>query len=364
MITRFNLKRFPTQTARFVAAVIAFTSGNYSLLADEMPARGLVGLEPTLAKFEPPTGQVYHGASLSQTWNSKGLSQEMLQFREAAGKDVSFVTWFAGVYENGRISSWKGNYASTLARVHSLGAASLIKFSTQDYSYNQTRKAAELKRISQGMFDSYFEEFAGTVKDFGAPVFISIDHEMNGNWYPYSQAYPGSQSTAADYITAWRHVVDIFRQKGVRNVAWVWSPSVTDVGGVAASAYYPGNDYVDWIGVSFYSSNKVTALDTLYRAYSQNKPFFITEWATNIDKSRFNPGYTSNAAWVKQFFEALETRYGRVKAISWFQWDMADGNYLLQRDLKQQAIYARHIKKDRYVGKSDQLVKPISAGTK
>jgi hypothetical protein len=134
---------------------------------------------------------------------------------------------------------------------------------------------------------------------------------------------------------------------------------VPDVGPVASGKYYPGDDYVDWIGVSFYSGNQPTALDTLYRSYSQRKPFFITEWATAPQQSRYNPKFPGDAAWINQFFQALETRYRRVKAISWFEWKTQDGNFLLQRTPAQQQAYARHIRKARYLGKAEALLTPI-----
>lgn len=312
---------------------------------------------PTLAKYEPPGSEsVYHGASLPDTWSETGLSRRLQNFQDASGKSLATLTGFASIYNNGRLGSPRQEFATQMSRVKRMGAVSLIKFSTQDYAYNQTKRAAALKQISQSVFDAYFEEFADTVKEFGSPLFISIDHEMNGNWYPYSEAYPGGENTAADYVEMWRHIVNLFRRRGAHNVAWVWSPSVTDVGAVPAAKYYPGDDYVDWVGVSFYSSNRPTALDSLYRAYSQRKPFFITEWATAPEKSRFNPQYPGDVLWIDQFFQALETRYRRVKAISWFEWSGQDGNYLLQRNPLQMQAYARHIQKPRYIGNADGLI--------
>ncbi|RYZ64538.1 MAG: hypothetical protein EOP09_15785, partial [Proteobacteria bacterium] len=168
-------------------------------------------------------------------------------------------------------------------------------------------------------------------------------------WYPYSEAYIDGKSSASDYVKAWRHIVDIFRKTGADNVAWVWSPSVVDVGSVPAWKYYPGDEYVDWIGVSFYSSNNLNALDSLYQTHSQRKPFFITEWATSTDKNRFNPKFSGEAAWVNGFFNGLETRYKRVKAISWFEWSGRDGNYMLERVPAQQKVYMDRIKNERYL---------------
>jgi hypothetical protein len=172
---------------------------------------------------------------------------------------------------------------------------------------------------------------------------------MNGNWYPYSQDYPGSRTTAADYVAAWRRIVTIFRANGASNAAFVWAPNVPDVGSVPFTKYYPGDEYTDWIGPSFYSGNDTGAMDVLYRTYAAKKPFFITEWATAPEKSRYNPRFPGEAAWIKQFFAALTARYPRVKAISWFNWDKDDGNYLLSRVPEQSRAYAQDIAAPRYL---------------
>lgn len=314
----------------------------------------------TLRKFEPAWGRVYHGASLPEFWSDSGLQAQHDKFRAASGKGLATLTWFATVHNNGRLTSWSKDYAPMLARVHKMGAASLIKLSTTDSSPQSTRFASP-KQIGLGVWDAYFDEFADTVKAFNSPVFISINHEMNGTWYPYSEAAPGSENTAADYVKMWRRIVDIFRQRGANNVAWVWSPNIPDVGPVPATSYYPGDDYVDWVGVSFYSANRPTDLDKLYKTYSQRKPFFITEWATNPAKNLYNPKYPGDAAWVNQFFDSLETRYQRVKAISWFQWNAADGSYTLGRVPAQREAYARRIKNPRYLEKVEDLLAPAPA---
>lgn len=308
------------------------------------------------AKYEPAGDGVYHGASLPDAWNENGLRKQIADYNAAAGKQISVVTWFASAYENGRMTNWSQNYAPNLARVKRLGAVSLIKFSTQDYVYDKTKKIADLKLIANGTWDEYFKQSALAIKQFGGPVFISINHEMNGNWYPYSQAYPGSRTTAADYKAAWRRIVDIFNSNGATNVAWVWSPNVPDVGGVPYQDYYPGDNYVDWVGVSLYSGNDPRAMDGIYKQFSARKPFFITEWATAPEQNRYNAKFPGEVAWVKEFFETLNQNYPRVRAISWFNWNQGDGDYRLQRVPAQARAYAADVAAPRYLDSAGSLV--------
>jgi hypothetical protein len=312
-----------------------------------------------LAKFEPPGNRVYHGASLPDTWNESGLRAQVQEYQRVAGKRISVVTWFASAYEQGRLTSWRNNYALPLARVRKAGAVSLIKFSVQDYAFAQTGRIASTRDIARGVYDAYFEEAAEAVRDFNDPVFVSINHEMNGTWYPFSEAFPGSSVTAQDYVAAWRRIVDVFRRKGANNAAFVWSPNVPDVGPVPYTKYYPGDDYVDWVGVSFYSGNPMSNLAQIYRTYAAKKPIFITEWATGEDKSRYFVGFPGEAQWIEQFFASLEKNYTRVKAISWFQWDKrqyGESNYQLQRVPEQAQTYTAQIQNPRYVDAAEGIL--------
>lgn len=311
-----------------------------------------------LAKYEPAGNKVFHGASLSGTWDDAGLRTQIKAYEKYSGKRLSLITWYAATYFNGRLTSWRNEYAMPLQRVKKAGAVSLIKFSVQDSNFLQTKSIASTRKIAQGVFDAYFEEAAQVCKEFGGPVFISINHEMNGTWYPFSQDYPNSGVTAEDYVASYRRIVDIFRRKGANNVAWVWSPNVPDVGSVPFAKYYPGDEYTDWIGVSLYSGNPMSNLSTIYRTYAAKKPIFITEWATGEDKSKYYEGYPGDAKWVESFFKALEQNYPRVKAISWFQWDKrnyGESDYTLQRVPAQSAVYQRDIQNPRYVEYNDGL---------
>ena len=314
------------------------------------------------AKFEPEGGKVLHGAGLPNYWNDAELRAQYDSFKKYSGKRTAVVTWFSSLYENGRMTSWRQNYAMNLERVRKLQSVSLIKFSVQDYAYSRTKKIAPLKDIARGVYDAYFQEFAETVRDFKDPVFISINHEMNGTWYPYSQEFSGSGVTSSDFIASWRRVVDVFRKVGANNVAWVWSPNVPDVGAVPASKYYPGDEYTDWIGISFYSGNAADALDSIYKMYASKKPFFVTEWATSQEQSRYYANYPGDAKWVAQFFNSLNTKYPRVKAISWFQYDKEDGNHLLQRVSDQQQQYTVEARDARYSEDASGLVSKPAGG--
>jgi len=108
--------------------------------------------------------------------------------------------------------------------------------------------------LASGAYDSEIRNYAVQLKAFGCYVALSFGHEMNGWWYPWG--LPWTQPKV--FKAAWRHFHDVFAAAGVRNVIWSWDPthqySQYKPGKVAypASKFYPGNQYVDWIGIDGY----------------------------------------------------------------------------------------------------------------
>jgi mannan endo-1,4-beta-mannosidase len=106
-----------------------------------------------------------------------------------------------------------------------------------------------VQAIASGQSDAYITKFASAVRALNLPVAISFGHEMNGNWYPWGT----SQTTAAEFVAAWRQIHDLFIQAGASNVIWVWNPNIINpVPQVQLQQYWPGDSYVDWVGITGY----------------------------------------------------------------------------------------------------------------
>jgi hypothetical protein len=175
-------------------------------------------------------------------------------------------------------------------------------------------------RIAAGAFDGYIERAAKEAVKFKRPFFIRLAHEMNGTWSPWGAV---NGNTPADYVAMWRHVVSIFRQEGADNVRWVWSPNVYGVNSVAPfQAYYPGNRWVDFVGLDGYNFGAVPGSlwisfgDLFWTSYLAataltHKPLMITETASS-------PVGGDKARWIGNLRGILRTRMPRVRALIWF----------------------------------------------
>ena len=120
-----------------------------------------------------------------------------------------------------------------------------------DYRLGTNQPRYALSRIIAGDFDGYIRSWAKAAKAWGKPFMLRFAQEMNGNWNPWGVAVNGNKP--GQYVQAYRHIHKLFTSVGATNVIWVWSPNILYPGGASLSSVYPGNPYVNWIGVDGYN---------------------------------------------------------------------------------------------------------------
>lgn len=151
---------------------------------------------------------------------------------ERTGKKPNLIEWY---------TAWGSGFDTYgVNNAWSYGALSFISWEPFSTS---------IREIADGVSDDYVTSFAAAVRDVCLPVAISFAHEMNAHWYPW-----GSRTTEpGDLVRAWRHVHDLFRRTGATNVIWVWAPnSIQQAPEVPLAPLYPGDSYVDWVGLTGY----------------------------------------------------------------------------------------------------------------
>ncbi|MET1022295.1 MAG: glycosyl hydrolase [Arthrobacter sp.] len=210
----------------------------------------------------------------------------------------------------------------------------------------------------------------------GVPVIVRFAHEMNGSWYPWSQQ-------PELYIKSFRTIAEAVHT-GAPGSATMWAPNYgggypfaggqyeakpgspeftlldTDADGTLTmnddpyAPYYPGDDAVDWVGMSLYhwgskypwgdnelaeqgkfagqltgsyvgANGNDSALPDFYQTYGEThkKPVAIPETA-----ALFAPGAGGESElaikqswWSQLFAPATAARFPRLKMINWFEWD-------------------------------------------
>ncbi|MFH1051438.1 MAG: glycosyl hydrolase, partial [bacterium] len=110
-------------------------------------------------------------------------------------------------------------------------------------------------------YDSTLAFAISCKKNCKRPIFIRFAHEMNAHWYPWcSKTTCEGSSTFSinDYIKAFRNVANVFHNTAP-NVSMIWCPNYYDTSNhsiLGYKDYYPGDDYVDWVGLDLYNHNE------------------------------------------------------------------------------------------------------------
>lgn len=234
-----------------------------------------------------------------------------------------------------------------------------------------------LQKIINGNFDKNLRQYARDVKNSGKPVIIDFAPEMNGDWFSWSGKYNGGNvkdgygyPNIADgperYRDAYRHIINIFEEEGATNVTWVFhvnAYSIPQESWNNYSAYYPGDEYIDWIGFSVYGpitpneewEGFTQIMDNSYpelEALSPSKPLALLEFGA-MEKDN------KKVEWIKDALQSIEGgRYPRIRAISywneaWVNGDGSTSDLTLNSSQEVLDIYKSMIKSDFFVDKTN-----------
>jgi hypothetical protein len=195
-----------------------------------------------LAQLRDPAGK-YVGAALQGVPDS---IRPLQIFTARIGRRPNMIEYFVGWGE--------GFDAAGARRVLEYGALPVISWEP----YGTT-----LANVAAGKDDAYIRAFADGVRAAGIPIVISFGHEMNGDWFPWG----AKTNDPASFVGAWRRIHDLFGQAGADKVIWMWSPNeIGPASKVALPPLYPGDSYVDWIGlIGYYRDSGRHTFETLFQ---------------------------------------------------------------------------------------------------
>ena len=185
--------------------------------------------------------------------------------------------------------------------------------------------AVSLKDIVNGKWDGFITKWAQGVKEFGYPIFIRYAHEFNIDGYPWGTIHQNQDATL--YIKAFQRVVQIYRKVGATNAMFVWCPMNFSYPDEPWNDYiksYPGDEYVDWIGIDGYNWGKARewsfwqTFEELFREPVRiisrafpTKPIMVAEFSSD-------PTGGDKAKWISDIPDYLQATLKNVKAIYWF----------------------------------------------
>jgi hypothetical protein len=179
----------------------------------------------------------------------------------------------------------------------------------------QDRDRGGMASVAGGLYDFYIDQWAADAAAFGKPIFLRFAHEMND---PYRYPWGPQNNSNAEFLDAWKHVVDRFRSAGATNVLWVWSPHLA----YEYYPYYPGDNYVDWVATLALNYGTVANWSrwwTFEEIFGQKyehlavlkKPIMISEFGSLVVGG-------DRAEWIRDALERLPERFPMLKALLFF----------------------------------------------
>ncbi len=196
--------------------------------------------------------------------NSPGSTGQVEAFAQAAG----FTPRITSYYTTSFAQAFPLSFAQQMA---AQGTMVLVQWQPRG-----TTNAA----IAAGGEDAAIIAAAQAIKELNKQVIISYGQEMNGDWYAWGNVAP---NTAAEYIAAWRHIWTVFQGQGVHNVTWLWDPNISYEGSPPLQEWYPGDQYVTWVGLDGYFQESTDTFESVFGPSLQElrsftgKPFIIGE---------------------------------------------------------------------------------------
>jgi len=223
---------------------------------------------------------------------------------------------------------------------------------------NMPNENDSLKLVMQSDSDAYLKETMEYLNSLNAPILLRIGGEMNV-WQ--------NLADPSLYKQAYIKIATIARQTAP-NVALVFSPNDVSNWNVDIADYYPGDSYVDWVGVSLYTNkfrnsqnpvagkdfeemyygngsfaNPLTKLKNIVDRYGDRKPVIITEAGVGYG---INGKSIDLNSFAKERLQMLYTYanmlYPQVKGIIYFDVDLGSNNkylYSLSNNIQMMSQY-------------------------
>ena len=277
-----------------VVTVLAFT-----LALVVQPAEG----DPPPGRLVPKRGIYFGGYFRPAEWTQEGQIATFTEIEADLGHPIPIVNVFYA-WEKAP-NPWREQW------LIDRGTVPMISW---DGTYTS--------RILNGSEDAYILRMADHVRSLEKPIFLRFFWEMDGNKKAAVVESPEK------FIAAWRYVHDRFQALGATNAVWIWAPNdyAFDIG--TANQYYPGDEYVDWVGADGYNWGALghgytwrtfeRIFSNFYAQWAGRKPLMVAETGV-IEEGGDKP------QWIIDLRTTLRFTYPEIKAVVYF--NSVDGEY-------------------------------------
>ncbi len=291
------------------------------------------------AQLLPPDVGAYQGAYADFGPMANEVTVERIQeFESLSGKKIVWA-YFANDWLDGKIVFPQDNVDACITA----GVIPYIRLMPWSESKAQAEASDPYFSMDQflnGDHDEALKKYARLAKATKSQLMLEFGPEVNGDWFPWNGRWNGGGKKTRYGDPEWpdgpekfrdvyRSIIDIFRAENVSNVTWIfhvdtaWLPRSS---WNEAVNYYPGDNYIDWIGLSVFGAQlpnhswssflpKLQSFDKQLEKISSTKPVLISEFGV-IEHAN---APLAKASWLLQALESIETGLApRIKGINYW----------------------------------------------
>jgi hypothetical protein len=281
----------------------------------EPPARDTQSVQCSLNEILVPSCGVLWG-TYSRPSEGRNPYNTITDLESEIGRNFDFIHRYHDFSNSGT----PGVFPDRWERMFGNDDPSRTLFFNWTTRIHGTDDRASWHAIAAGEYDeSVIRPVARRIAEWGRPAFLAFDHEAEGN-------RRDSQGNGPQYVEAWRHIHEIFEEEGATNTIWTWIHVGWTGHAENMRNFYPGDEYVDWIGYDPFNYYVCRGLDwrtpgetigTWYRWLMRNgfddKPIVLAEYGTVADPE----DEWAQAQWYRNLVPALRD-HPRIKAVSQF----------------------------------------------
>ncbi len=201
---------------------------------------------------------------------------------------------------------------------------------------------ANLKQVAAGDYDNYLISLANAIKADGRTIWLRPLHEFNGDWYNWGTLYTGN--TIADFIPAWQHVVQLFRDNNTPvKFQLNYNANNGKNNPTPFSAFWPGDAWVDMVVITCYNRADTDQYYRPWRSFAQNfeAPYnqvtALTAKPIGVAETSSTSLSGNKSQWIIDAFNAVAYNYTRVQQVTWFLVNKTVNGYLRDWDLNTQS---------------------------
>lgn len=293
----------------------------------------------------PPAGRLYHAVYPGGESGEEDdfTVKDLRSYEETVGRKAAWVylsnNWYQSRAFPKAMAEW----------VRATGAAPFVRLMLRsDSEQGHAEPLFTVSAIVEGKFDDDLKAWGRAAKEFGTPLLAEWGTECNGEWFSWNGKWNGADEMKGfgdpkkpdgpeRFAAAYRHIVETIRGEGALNVTWVWHVDANDAPGEdwnRLENYYPGDDVVDWIGISAYGpqtpaaeecdlfSDMMDACVPRLEKLAAGKPLVVLEFGCTAGSPAAKPEEWAGAA----LDDLLAHRWKSVIGFSWWneKWENDD----------------------------------------